>query len=114
MTIITPNNEPKLVVKSKQGANIIPLNTIAYLAAESNYTKIVGINKGILAPYTLKKFDQCLSSFGFFRCHKSYLVNIAFVQELCCNDQRNLILTIPKEIPVSREGMKRLRLVLGL
>jgi two-component system LytT family response regulator len=102
------------VVKTTRGANIIPLNAIVYLVAENNYTKIVGSDKEMLSTHTLKKFDYCLNSFDFIRCHKSYLVNIAFVQEFSCNGLNSLKLTTSTEIPVSREGLKRLRRVFGL
>lgn len=80
--IKSPHNiHDKIAVASTDGFIIIPVNEIIYCHASSNYTEFYLIdNKSILSSYTLKQYDEILSSQSFFRAHRSYLINLAHVK----------------------------------
>lgn len=113
MKVIQIINDQKIAIKTFQGACFMAVSQIVYIVAEDNYSKIVLLNQpAVLVSKTLKLFESQLQFSGFIRCHKSYLVNIAFVNELCCNGISKLNLSNDKEIPVSRTGLKRLKEVM--
>jgi len=115
MKILPLNHKDKLVIRTTGGAHIISCNDIVFVKADNNYSKIYLTNKKeLLACNTLKHIESILKSSGFVRCHKSYLVNIESVIELCCSIPAKLLLKNNYEIPVSREGLKRIKLIFGI
>jgi len=113
MKVIQIQNDQKIAIKTLQGARFIAVSQIVYIVAEDNYSKIVLSNQhSVLVSKTLKLVENQLQFCGFIRCHKSYLVNIAFVNELCCNGISKLNLSNDTEIPVSRTGLKRIKEVM--
>ncbi|WP_309225100.1 LytTR family DNA-binding domain-containing protein [Paenibacillus sp. JMULE4] len=68
--------------------------------------------------YTLSELEQKLEPFGFFRCHKSFLVNLASIVEMktWVNGAYDLLMDDAAEsrIPVSRNYVKGLRLKLEI
>ncbi len=67
-------NEILLTINKK----INPLELI-FCEADENYTRLYFADRVEIVPVTLKKIDDMLVSFPFFRIHKSYLVNINFI-----------------------------------
>lgn len=115
MKILTLKNKYKLVIKTKDGALVISNDDIVYIKADNNYSIFILFDqKKLLITNTLKTVESALQPFNYIRCHKSYLVNIAYIRELCCKDKPILKLRNKHEIPVSREGMKRIKRVFGI
>lgn len=56
------------------------LGEIIYIQGERNYSTVFQLNqKKKLVSKTLKEFETLLNDKGFFRCHKSYLINGAHI-----------------------------------
>ncbi len=90
------------------GLHRIPLSTICYVHADSNYVEIVLADKTkIVLARTLKSIEIELRSFGFVRCHQSYLVNNKHI--LSFEKNALLILDNGDRIPVSRRKKKSIR-----
>ena len=54
---------------------------IVYCEADSNYTKIILVNKQrVVSTRTLKEYEEMLGDSGFIRIHHSWLINKAYVQ----------------------------------
>lgn len=66
----------RIILPQLTGFNVVPVNTIVYVAADDNYS-IVYLNDGKkhIVSKTLKFFDEILSELGFLRIHKSHLIN---------------------------------------
>lgn len=68
--------------------------------------------------FTLADLEQRLSAFGFFRCHRSYIVNLQKVREVITwtRNSYNLVLDDDKKssIPLSKAKMTQLKDMLGL
>ena len=84
-------------------------NTIIYIVAADNYIKIFyiqnNLTQSLLVRGPLKNAEEKLSDqTRFFRCHRSYLVNLSFVRHISGNAQGyKLHLEGTEElIPVSR------------
>lgn len=68
----------KMTLPHIHGFDVVSLEDIILLKADNNYTEVYIQNKvqPILVSKTLKYFDDLISSSGFFRAHKSYLINM--------------------------------------
>lgn len=68
--------------------------------------------------FTLQELEERLIYYGFFRCHRSYIVNLQKVREVITwtRNSFNLILDDdPKSsIPLSKAKMSQLKEMLGL
>ena len=98
--------EPKtLICKSNRIIQKIPLYDIEYIESQNKYTSIVLHQKEsikVLEPlYQLEK--RLLSSDGFFKCHRSYIINMHYVNSFNSNEIKMFSDTI---IPISRKHTK--------
>ncbi|MBS1731333.1 MAG: response regulator transcription factor [Bacteroidetes bacterium] len=92
--------DQKLVLPQQNGTLRIPLKQISHIESERNYSYIQLSNgKRELSSKTLAYFDDILIDKGFYRCHRSYLVNKFHIQALT---DGNFVLKNGVEIPISR------------
>ncbi|WP_067145763.1 LytR/AlgR family response regulator transcription factor [Pseudotamlana agarivorans] len=92
--------EQKLVLPTQQGTLRFALKQITHIEGEGNYSYIYLVNGyKELSSKNLAYFEDILEDKGFFRCHRSYLVNKHHIMELR-NDA--FILKSGFELPVSR------------
>ena len=50
---------------------------------------------------TLKEYDEMLTEFGFFRAHKSYLINLSHIIRFDKAEGGNVVLTNDNVVPVA-------------
>ena len=94
--------QDKIAVPTADGFLIIPVQDIVYCLAKSNYTEFhLTDNKTILSSYTLKQYDELLTSQSFFRAHRSYLVNLNHVKMYRRGDSE-IVMSNGNEIELSR------------
>ncbi|WP_338767862.1 LytTR family transcriptional regulator DNA-binding domain-containing protein [Bernardetia sp. ABR2-2B] len=106
----------KVVLEAENGKVALQLepNEILYLQSEGNYIEVFyksenKIQKELIRN-SLKKLEGHLPQDTFFRCHKSYIINLSKVQKVEGN-ARNLELILEKtenKIPVSRSKSQQL------
>lgn len=91
---------------------------IIFVNASHDYTEIKTHDKKHLSRFTLKDLENRLNPNQFYRCHRSYLVNIKKVREVTPLYNGTLLLTVDDmertEVPVSRSQAKRVKKMLGL
>lgn len=65
--------------------------------------------------FTLAELEERLADSGFFRSHKAYLVNLAYVREIAAwtRDSYSLILRDGEEVPLSKHRAHELRVRLN-
>ena len=90
-----------IAINDKGGLLFIKISTIRFLKAEGNYTRINCGEKEYLATKTVRSFEEMLDEDQFIRVHKSYIVNIDFVNRYS-SDGGTLELEGDHWIPVSR------------
>lgn len=85
----TPARERELVRfsdGSRQVRLVLLKDVILYVKAQENYVRIFYLDNGNVRDYTLRSTMRAISPlmehFGFFRCHRSYYVNIAHIVAL--------------------------------
>ena len=82
------------------------------LQADVNYTKVLLKNDETHTfAKTLKQFEKLLLEQPFFRTHKSYIVNLAFVKNFD-EKAKNLHLANNQTIAVSRRNATRIKGIL--
>jgi len=103
------NNVKKIVLNTSDNMFIISIEDIIRCESNRNYT-IFYINqrKKLLVSKTLKEYDELLSPYGFFRPHKSHLVNISYINNFKKSDGGYLILNDGSSIPVSVRKREKL------
>lgn len=93
---------PKLAFSTQFGIRYIELYNIIYASADGPYTDIHTLDgKVITTTKSLKEFEELTTSFNFFRCHKTYIVNLAYVAELIKKDEFVIVLKNNMRIPLS-------------
>jgi two-component system LytT family response regulator len=92
----------KMAISTDTGIEFVKYNSIIFLEAQNNYTKINLIDgTSIIASKTLKYFEELLPSELFFRIHKTYLINMNFVKRFFKIDDFKIELTTGDKLPVS-------------
>lgn len=94
----------KITVSTSDSIFFIPIESIIKIDAINNYSNIFLNDKSTLvASKTLKHFETQLTSFGFVRAHKSYLVNLIYIERLLNKDGGQILLKNGETIDVTRE-----------
>lgn len=85
----------------------IAADDVLCLQGEGNYTFLhTRDRKRYLVSKTLKEFEKTLDGSIFLRIHKSYIVNLAYVQRGAFNKERQVRLADGREVAISRRRMK--------
>ncbi|MHB1419551.1 MAG: LytR/AlgR family response regulator transcription factor [Bacillota bacterium] len=117
-----PEKEPHTLglipVEDKGKTLLIEDHNIIYVFASNDYTYIKTQSYRYLTRFTLKELEQRLNPELFFRCHRSYLVNVKKTMEVIPLYNGTLILIVDdlekSEVPVSRSQARSMRQILGL
>jgi two-component system, LytTR family, response regulator len=77
-------SEKKLVIHTKTKTECVFLKDIIYLKADVNYTNIQMTESKMYVAKTLGEYEDllCNSDSPFMRVHKTYIVNIDFIQSI--------------------------------
>lgn len=104
--------DKKIVFNESHRTTVVRPQEIMRCESERNYTRIfIKGNYSILMPKTLKIYEQLLEDFGFFRAHKSHLVNINEIVRLDKIDSL-IELSDKTSIPVSARRKSELNEIL--
>jgi two-component system LytT family response regulator len=81
-------------------------NSIIYAQAENVYTKIFTKDNAYVFRNTLSKFEEELKSSFFFRVHRSYIVNLNYIERFSKTD---ILLSTQEKVPISKKRYKPFR-----
>ncbi len=86
------------------GKTLVTASSVIYMRAESNYSEVFLTNGTVLTlSKTLKKLEHIFEPFGFFRPHKSFLINLNHVVSSCVYDEKpNISLSNNHIVELSR------------
>lgn len=92
----------KVVLPLIDGFEVTKMADILYCEAEENFTKFyfIGGKKSLICR-KLKFFDQVLSAHGFCRIHRSYLINLEYVQRYVKGKGGTVILENGQQLQVA-------------
>ncbi|HOW26296.1 MAG TPA: LytTR family DNA-binding domain-containing protein [Bacteroidales bacterium] len=97
-----PRQRKKLILKTTENIHLVDLPDIVSCESADNYT-VVHLQGGerIMVSKTLKEYDELLSDCGFFRVHKSFLINVGHIKRFEKQDGGQIVLTNDIKIPVA-------------
>jgi two-component system LytT family response regulator len=101
----------RVVIKDGPKITVIPVGEIKWIEAQDDYV-LINTEKGrYLKQKTMKYFDSHLNENQFVRVHRSFIINVDFIQHLEQTETESyrLVLKNGKEIPVSKTGLQRLK-----
>lgn len=99
------NTITKMVIAEMEGFLIINIQDILYLKSDSNYTEfLMKDGSRHIGSKSLKEYDQALKSEGFYRVHRSYLINLNAVKSYSRHDA-TIELRNGDMIPLGRRRM---------
>ena len=97
----------KVALPTLSGYQMEKINNIVYCEADQNYTKIHLVNgQNILVSKTLKYIEELLPVEVFFRIHKTYLVNLNYVEKYLRIDGHKVILDDGTQLDVANRRIE--------
>jgi ABC-2 type transport system ATP-binding protein len=118
-----PQEEPdaalpfKIPVKLEDSVALINPADILYAEAQTGRTTLFTTDGPLPSQFTLTDLETRLSRSGFFRAHRSYLVNLQHVREVITYTRSSYALKLSdangSTIPLSKEAARELRELLN-
>lgn len=109
---VNSKTKSKLLIDDGERVVVLSPDTICYATRVERVVEIHTKDELFHGRMTLQELEDRLKGYPFFRPHRSYLVNLDYIQEIkpWFNGAYNLILKDGKEtsIPVSRHAQKKL------
>ena len=112
----TPTASNRIVVKDNGKIKIIPLAQVQYIEAADDYVKIHTAEGNFLKKKTMQYFEDSLPQQEFIRIHRSYIVNAQLITRITPYEKEShlALLTTGVQVPVSKAGYSKLKMVLGI
>jgi len=108
----------KLIVKTEDKYVFIDPREIRYIESVEGMTYLYTKDAGITCTWTLAELEDRLKRFRFYRCHRSYIVNLDSITELIVwsRNSYSLVLNDDKKskIPLSRGKFDEIKAIVGL
>jgi len=97
------NNSKTLVLRTAEKIFFIETKDIIRCESDRNYTYFfVKENRKHIASQPLKEYEEILQDHGFFRIHKSHMINLSYIESFDKADGGSIILKDKTELPVAR------------
>ncbi len=111
-----PEQIERIVVKTGNKIQVIPVHTVICFAADDDYVQIHTAENQYLKNKTMNYFEKHLDPDLFVRVHRSYIIRVDTLQRLepYEKDSQVAILSNKMRVNVSKAGYARLKQVLGL
>jgi len=108
----TPRKEEmELTLQLQEGTLYLPIKDIIRIEGERNYSYIHLANKEKkLISKTISDFEDLLDDKGFFRSHKSHLINLSFLN---AHNRLEVTLLDDTSIPIARRRLKDFITLMG-
>ncbi len=92
----------QLVLSDADSVYRVQVGDILRCQSEDNYTRFfLGDGRKLLISKTLKEFSELLEKSGFFRCHQSHLINLAYFDHLDKRDGGTIFLKDGSTVPLA-------------
>jgi two-component system LytT family response regulator len=105
---LSPKENKTIVLKTMEKIYLIDVKDILRCESDWNYTQFfTEEGKKYMVSHPLKEYEEMLEGYGFFRIHKSHIVNISFIESF---DKKSdmVVLKDKSRLPVSRRKKNEL------
>ncbi|HYV94112.1 MAG TPA: LytTR family DNA-binding domain-containing protein [Chitinophagales bacterium] len=97
-------NNHKIALPTMEGLIFVPVADMIYCEGDGPYTTFfLKQNQKVTTSKTLKEYEDLLRDYGFFRIHKSWLVNLQEINRYIRGDGGQLVLSNGATIDVSKK-----------
>jgi two-component system LytT family response regulator len=91
-----------LTINTHQGVFIVELDDIIHLKSDNSYTYFILQNgEPIISSKPIKEYEEMLCDKGFFRTHKSHIVNLDYVVAIHKTEGDQVVMKNKEKIPLS-------------
>ena len=103
----------RLLIRDRDQVHVIAVETIECLEAQGDYLAVLAQGRTYLKPQRISEAEEQLDPKTFLRVHRSFIINLAFLQGLERQGTERYFARLRggKRVPVSRTGYDRLRKV---
>lgn len=91
----------KIAINTSKGISVLEIMKIIYCKSDGPYTEIHTSNESILSSRHLKEYEELLDENGFFRCHKSFLINLNEIKQYVRADGGYVVMSNDQQVDVS-------------
>ncbi len=99
----------KIILRTFDNIHLVLTKDIVYCESDGNYTSFYLLNNNkILVSNRLKEYDEMLSDQGFFRVHKSFLINLLHIIRFEKAEGGSVVLTNEHKVPVASRKREQL------
>ena len=105
-------NLRKITINMDERLYVISLNDVDYIEADEKETLIFSNQKKYISKIKISKWEEMLKGNNFYRCHRSFIINLDKITEIEQWFNSSWIIKIknyPTAIPVSRNNIKELK-----
>ncbi|MDF1694873.1 MAG: LytTR family DNA-binding domain-containing protein [Saprospiraceae bacterium] len=108
------NQNRKLVLPLMEGLEIVRMSDVLYCEADDNFTHFyLTDGRKLMICRNLKFYESSLDPFGFFRIHRSHIINLEYIKRYIKGKGGSVVMENGEEIIVSNskksELIQRLR-----
>jgi two-component system LytT family response regulator len=98
----TSNKNKKIILRTNESIHLLEISRIICCDSDSSYTTVhTAEGEKIIVSRTLKDFEEMLTDCGFFRVHKSFLINLLHIKRFDRMDGGYIVMTNDLKIPVA-------------
>jgi len=101
----------RILIRDRDEVHIVPVAEVMFFEAQDDYVNIVTARREYLKQERLNRLEEMLDARRFCRIHRSYLLNLDYLQKIepYSRDSRLAVLKkSERTLPVSRSGYQRL------
>jgi two-component system LytT family response regulator len=92
----------RIILKTMEKLHLVPVRDIIRCEAFKNYTTFfLNSNKKITVSGSIKEYEDILSEQGFFRVHKSHIINLSYVDCFVKTEGGSVLLNDGSSVPVA-------------
>ncbi len=92
----------KIILRTNESIHLLDISDIIYCDSDSSYTTVHTVEgEKIIVSRTLKEYEEMLTECGFYRVHKSYLINFVHIKRFDRHEGGYIIMTHGLKIPVA-------------
>ncbi len=101
----------RILIRDRSQVHVIALDKVEYVEAQDDYINIHSEGRAYLKTQALSELEAQLDARQFVRVHRSFLINIAFLQsiERYTKDSHIALMKSGKQVPISRAGYERIK-----
>jgi two-component system LytT family response regulator len=111
--LVSRKDEPieRILIRDRDQVHVIGVETVESIEAQGDYLAVTADGRTYLKPQRISEVEAQLDPRAFLRVHRSFIINLAFLQglERQGTERYYARLRSGKRVPISRSGYDRLR-----